>query len=1450
MDNPVLDSLSNSHVDPETAQTTRVPSVVDAEESFAALERKLAGASAKQIKSNDPEKGLNEDEVFDLREYLSSVSNASADAGLHTYHKRVGVTWEDLEVIVPGGADFKIYIETFGQAVINFFLYPVRVTGRLYSKFGASKSALTGSTILYRNNGVLKPGEMCLVLGTPGAGCTTFLKSIANQREGYAYIGGDSNPPFRISDDIHIPTLTVAQTLSFALSTKTPGKRLPGVSRRDFNTDLLQTLLKMFNIRHTENTLVGDAFVRGVSGGERKRVSIAEMMATRAHVTCWDNSTRGLDASTALDYVKSLRVITDVLQQTTFVTLYQASESIYRQFDKVLVIDKGRQVYFGPADQARKYFVELGYRDLPRQTTADYLTGCTDPNERQFASGRSASDVPSTPADLESSWRASPLFATLESDRIAYASSFSSPASEVHPDQYAFRTAVLSDKKKGVSKKSPYTLGLRDQVWALTKRQFRLRLQDRFQLFTSFGMSIILAIVLGAAFFDLQPTANGGFTRGSILFVALLTNCLDTFGEIPSQMLGRPVLYKQTNYGFFRPAAIAIANMLADMPFSATRLLIFNIIVYFMCNLHRSAGAFFTFHLFQFASFLAMQSFFRFFGVVCTNFDVAFRLSTFFLPNFISYVGYFTPVFRIKRWLFWIYYINPLSYGFGGSMNNEFMRTNLTCDSGTFVVPRNGPGVTKYPDTLGPNQICTLFGAEPGNRVVSGVNYLDKGFALEPRDIWRRDLTVLIAFFLVFLAAQILVLEYWRHGLGGAGVHVFVAEDADTKKRNELLRERKESAFLAKTKIGKEESAVVVSDEKAKSISSGKVFTWENLNYHVPVPGGQRRLLHNVFGYVKPGSLTALMGASGAGKTTCLDVLAQRKNIGIVSGAILVDGRPLAADFARGTAYAEQMDVHEGTATVREAMRFSAYLRQPFSVPQVEKDDYVEEIIELLELQDLADAIVITLGVEARKRLTIGVELAAKPELLLFLDEPTSGLDGQSAAWNLVRFLKKLADQGQAILCTIHQPSALLFESFDRLLLLERGGETVYFRDIGADSDVIRDYFARNGAVCPPDVNPAEYMLEAIGAGVTPRVGPRDWKDVWEDSPESAKVRQDISAIHTEALARPSETNQELTKTYATPFIYQVKQVTLRTLTALWRSPDYIWTRLYVHAFVSLFVSLALLDLGNSVRDLQSRVFVIFFATVMPAIVMFQIEPAFIFNRMIFIREASSRIYSPYVFAISQLVSEIPYSILCATVYWFLFVWPVGFGHGAEGTNGLGYQFLMCIFLELFGVSLGQLIAAISPSIQVCVFGPLTMHFLSTFAGVTIPFPQMAKFWRSWLYQLTPYTRVLAGMLSTELHGLEITCNPDEFAVFNPPAGETCHTWAKEFVDVFKGYIDNPNATESCRYCQYRVGDEFFEPLNIRFENRWRDLFIVFAYFCANVIFTIIASRFLRWAKR
>jgi hypothetical protein len=268
-----------------------------------------------------------------------------------------------------------------------------------------------------------------------------------------------------------------------------------------------------------------------------------------------------------------------------------------------MVLSEGRQVFFGPPSEARAYFEGLGYQSLPRQSTADYLTGCTDPNERQFAAGRSARDVPSTPEALESAFQTSRFSRDLDDSREKYKLLMETE----REDQEAFRAAVAADKKKGVSKKSPYTLGFTGQVRALTVRQFQMKMQDKFHLYTSFTLSTVLSLVLGAAFLNLPTTSAGAFTRGGVIFAALLTTCLDAFGEMPGQMLGRPILRKQTSYSMYRPSAIAVANTIADLPFSAARVLVFNLPVYFMSNLSRTAGGFWTFHLFNYLAYLTMQ---------------------------------------------------------------------------------------------------------------------------------------------------------------------------------------------------------------------------------------------------------------------------------------------------------------------------------------------------------------------------------------------------------------------------------------------------------------------------------------------------------------------------------------------------------------------------------------------------------------------------------------------------------------------------------------------------------------------------------------------------------------------------------------------------------------------------------------------------------------------------
>ena len=179
--------------------------------------------------------------------------------------------------------------------------------------------------------------------------------------------------------------------------------------------------------------------------------------------------------------------IKDLLPKLTTLIRYQAGEGIYELFDKVMVMDQGHTVYFGPPDQARAYFEQLGYRSLLRQSTADYLTGCTDPNERQFAPGRSEADVPSTPIALEAAF----LSSDLARDMAVQLPKYKVRMETEETDQKAFRAAVAEDKKKGVSPKSPYTLGLKDQVIALSRRQFQMRLQDKFQIYTSYGFMTV-----------------------------------------------------------------------------------------------------------------------------------------------------------------------------------------------------------------------------------------------------------------------------------------------------------------------------------------------------------------------------------------------------------------------------------------------------------------------------------------------------------------------------------------------------------------------------------------------------------------------------------------------------------------------------------------------------------------------------------------------------------------------------------------------------------------------------------------------------------------------------------------------------------------------------------------------------------------------------------------------
>lgn len=518
--------------------------------------------------------------------------------------------------------------------------------------------------------------------------------------------------------------------------------------------------------------------------------------------------------------------------------------------------------------------------------------------------------------------------------------------------------------------------------------------------------------------------------------------------------------------------------------------------------------------------------------------------------------------------------MNPIAWGYKALIVNEMSGQVYSCEGAGNSIPY-GPG---YDDWN--YRVCTMKGGNPGESFVRGDDYLRNALSFEPNQLWAPDFLVLIGYFLLFTFVTAAAMEWLSASKSSTLTKLYLPGKAPKPRTIEEEDERR-----------RKQQEVT---DNMDSIATGTTFSWQHVNYTVPFKGGPLQLLNDVSGIVKPGHLTALMGSSGAGKTTLLDVLARRKTIGKVEGRIYLNNEALMRDFERITGYCEQMDIHQPAVTVREALQFSAYLRQEQSVPKAEKDDYVEQIIQLLEMDDIADAQIGDVGsgfgisVEERKRLTIAMELVGKPKLL-FLDEPTSGLDAQSS-YNIVRFIRKLADAGWPVLCTIHQPSAILFEHFDHLLLLVRGGKTAYYGEIGKDARTMIDYFENHGGpTCSPEANPAEYILEVVGAGTAGKAK-RDWADVWAKSAEAKQLHDELEAIHEGADKKP--TRQALT--YATPFLTQFYYVLKRLTVAYWRASDYNLARLATLLVIGLFAGFTYWKMSFTTTDMQNRLFAVF----------------------------------------------------------------------------------------------------------------------------------------------------------------------------------------------------------------------------------------------------------------
>ncbi|KAK8129110.1 abc transporter cdr4 [Apiospora sp. TS-2023a] len=1365
---------------------------------------------------------------------------------------QISVTFRDLECYGFASS------ATFQHTVASYALALPRLIGRWIS----TRRQPDRVQILRDFNGLVKPGEMLLVLGRPGSGCSSFLKVLSGDVHGFSVGEGvrisysgvpydQMHKDFKGESiylaelDAHFAELNLGQTLGFAASAREVGL---GSSTKVESQATARDVAALFGLLGAFETRMGNHQIRGVSGGETRRTSIAEALMSNAQFQCWDNSTRGLDSSTAQQFIELLRNSTRTLLSTTVMSIYQASEAMYKNFDKVTLLYEGRQVYFGPANSALEYFHDLGFKKPPRATTADFLTSLTNPAERVIRDGYH-DRAPKSPDEFADTWKNSPQAKQLLDEIHELEADSQSPLPVDSPKPPTHRPAYLKEMMS--LRSSTYLLPVHQQLHICLQRSF-LRLRNNYvpTVSTVFA-NAILALVVGSVFYNLSDTVDSMDKRSVLIFFSLMICAFSPAFEVLTMWAQRPIVEKHDRYALYHPYVEGIASILSDLPAKLVTSIGFHATLYFMTNLRRTASAFFTYLVFMFFIVVTMSMVFRSLGSLSRTMEQTMAPASIVVLLCIVYTGFVIPVPYMKPWLSWFRRLNPMAYAYESLMINEFSNREFACPS---TIPA-GPGYSDQP--LMDGKVCPVVGAEPGVPNVQGSSYLLLKYGYEFNHLWR-NFGIIIAMMVIFCFVHLWATEYIPAERSKGDVLLFQRGHKGVGRRKGSSTPPEDAralpAFAQDTNLLQSgyDGAGGSSKGAPLGLKHSSVFHWDGLSYELKTRHGTKRILNNVDGWVEPGTLTALMGVTGAGKTTLLDVLANRTTGGVMSGEIHIDGSVITdASFQRRIGYVQQ---------------------------------YVANMIRVLDMESYAEAVVGVpgsgLNIEQRKRLSIGIELVAKPELLLFLDEPTSGLDSQTA-WSICMLLRKLANHGQAVLCTIHQPSFQLFQMFDRLLLLSNNGETAYFCELGHDAATLIQYLEGLGAPkCQPDDNPAEWALRVVNGGVenassargesdveypgergvSSEMGQLSWAEIWRNSQVHRDVKQRIQQFNAAEIPTATKYPEGADGgEYAVSIIRQMAFVTKRAFQDYWRDPTYLYSKLALCAGVEgvgFFNGVSFYDTPLDMQSFIDFLFSIFLISQLFSTLDQQIIPRLADGRSLFdAREKRSKSYSWTVFLAANIAIEVFWQTVAAVIvfvawYYLTGLWQNGdpsFGMVERGGLVFVLIWLVCLWITTFSQAVGVGIEHAETAVQIAT---LCFWLSLVFCGVLVQPDDLPRFW-IFVYRASPLTYFIDGMVVACLANTHIRCSAVQVLQIEIPKGSlattTCGSYLRPFLQHAGGYVENPEGTERCLYCPVDQTNDLLLRFGIHAEQAaWQNV----GYMCVYVVFNILATYLIYWLAR
>ncbi|KAL5782767.1 hypothetical protein ACOSP7_007796 [Xanthoceras sorbifolium] len=1214
-----------------------------------------------------------------------------------------------------------------------------------------SKSGEANISILKDVSGIIKPSRLTLLLGPPGSGKTTLLLALAGKLDHKLKATGEiSYNGYRLDEfvpkktsayisqhDLHIPEMTVRETIDFSARCQGVGSRadiMMEVSRKEKEAGIvpdpdvdtymkaisvegqkrnLQTdyVLKILGLDICADIMVGSALRRGISGGQKKRLTTGEMIVGPTKALFMDEISTGLDSSTTFQIVTYLQQMVHITDATALVSLLQPAPETFNLFDDVILMAEGKIVYHGPCAHVLQYFEECGFKCPERKGVADFLQEVT--SKKDQAQYWCHTDLPYSYVSVDQfsqMFKASYIGTKLDDD-------LSKPY-----DKLQSQSSALSFSKYSLSKWELFKACMARET-LLMKRNSFVYVFKTVQLFITAFMTMTVFIRTEME----VDLIHANYLMGCMYYtlVRLMTNGV---AELSLTIIRLPVVHKQREFYLYPAWAYCIPASLLKIPLSLAEALMWTAITYYVIGFSPEVKRFFCQFLLLFGLHLASTSMCRFIAAIFQTMVVATTVGTLILVMMFLCGGFILPRFSLPPWLRWGFWISPMTYGEIGITLNEFL----------------APRWQKASD---------------GNTTIGSSILTSHGLNFDGYFYWI-SLGALFGFTILFDFGFVLALTYLKPPKMSRAII--------SKKMFSQIQGREDSSN--KAKLDNESILAAFPQSKAETRQKGRMvlpfepltITFKDVQYYVDTPLEMRKhgfsqkklqLLHDITGAFKPGILTALMGVSGAGKTTLMDVLSGRKTGGIIEGEIRIAGYPkVQKTFARISGYCEQHDIHSPQITVEESVTFSAWLRLPSDIDSDTKARFVQEVIETIELDDIKDSLVgipgqSGLSTEQRKRLTIAVELVSNPSII-FMDEPTSGLDARAAAI-VMRAVKNVVSTGRTTVCTIHQPSIDVFESFDELIIMKTGGRIIYSGMLGHRSSKVIEYFEGISGVpkIKANYNPATWMLEVTSASMEAELG-LDFANIYKESP----LYQDTMEL-VRQLSEPQPGSRDLH--FPTRFPQSTRVQFMACLwkqhLSYWRSPEYNLARFMFMTVAAVLFGLLFWQKGKEINNEQDLfnimgsmyIAVIFLginncSTVLPYVAT---------ERTVLYRENFAGMYSPWAYSFAQVTIELPYILVQAIIYVAITYPMIGYYWSVYKVFWYFYA-TFCTFL--YYVYLGMLMVSICSSLEVAsILATAIYTILSLFSGFLMPGPKIPKWW-IWCYWICPTSWSLNGLLNSQ----------------------------------------------------------------------------------------------------